>query len=96
MKAKYRRCCGIDVRNKSRRSTSWLPWVGRRVSFGNEGVGVLRAAGLVDFDFSVLKDFHLMERVRLEFRGEFFNAFNHTNFGLPGLVFGSSTFGVIN
>ena len=37
-----------------------------------------------------------MERVRLEFRGEFFNAFNHTNFGLPGLVFGSSTFGVIN
>src|SRR5579872_57316 len=64
--------------------------------FGNEGVGILRAHGLVDFDFSVLKDFHLMERVRLEFRGEFFNAFNHTNFGLPGLVFGSSTFGVIN
>jgi hypothetical protein len=29
-------------------------------------------------------------------RGEFFNAFNHTNLGNPGLTFGSSTFGVIS
>jgi hypothetical protein len=27
---------------------------------------------------------------------EFFNALNHTNFGNPGAVFGSPTFGVIS
>ena len=64
--------------------------------FGNEGVGTLRAPGLVKFDFSLLRNFRLNGRTRLEFRGEFFNAFNHTNFGLPGDTFGSSSFGVIS
>ena len=31
-----------------------------------------------------------------KFRGEFFNAFNHTNFGIPGTVIGTSTAGVIS
>lgn len=31
-----------------------------------------------------------------EFRGELFNAFNHTNFGTPDAVFGSGTFGIIS
>ncbi len=64
--------------------------------FGDEGVGTLRAPGIINVDFSLLRDFRLRERLHLEFRGEFFNAFNHTNLGLPGQTFGSSTFGVIN
>ena len=64
--------------------------------FGNEGVGTLRAPGLVKFDFSLLRNFRLNRRTSLEFRGEFFNAFNHTNLGLPGDTFGSSNFGVIS
>ena len=64
--------------------------------FGNEGVGTLRAPGLVKFDFSLLRNFRLNDRTDLEFRGEFFNAFNHTNLGLPGDTFGSSSFGVIS
>src|SRR5437762_10398117 len=34
--------------------------------------------------------------LRTEVRAEIFNVINRTNFGNPGTVFGSSTFGVIN
>jgi len=56
----------------------------------------VRGPGLVDLDFSVLRSFRIHERLHAEFRGEFFNALNHTNFGNPGAVFGSPTFGVIS
>lgn len=65
-------------------------------NFGNEGVGIVRAPGLVDFDFSLLRDFRLTERVKLEFRGEFFNTFNRTNLGDPGSTFGTAAFGTIS
>ena len=64
--------------------------------FGNEGVGTLRAPGLAKFDFSLQRNFRLNGATRLEFRGEFFNAFNRTNLGLPGDIFGASSFGVIS
>lgn len=66
------------------------------LTFGNEGVGIVRAPGLVDFDASLARMFRITERIHTELRGEFFNAFNHTNLGLPGSTFGSSTFGVIS
>jgi hypothetical protein len=65
-------------------------------TFGNAGIGIVRGPGLINLDFSMLRIFRVGEHVRLEFRGEFFNALNHTNFGNPGAVFGSSTFGVIS
>jgi hypothetical protein len=40
---------------------------------------------------NVAKKFHVGERVSLELRGEFFNAFNHPNFGAPNTRFSSST-----
>lgn len=64
--------------------------------FGNQGVGVLRGPGLINLDFSVLRDFQITENARFQFRGEFFNALNHTNLGLPGRTFGAAGFGVIN
>jgi hypothetical protein len=64
--------------------------------FGNAGIGIVRGPGLIDLDFSVLRNFRISERIHAEFRGEFFNALNHTNFGNPGTVFGSPTFGVIS
>ena len=63
--------------------------------FGNEGVGIVRAPGLVNLDFSIIREFHIAERFRLQFRGEAFNAFNHTNLSLPGRTFGGAGFGVI-
>ncbi len=53
-------------------------------AFGNARVGNLRGPGLVDFDFVLQKHFQLGELGQVEFRSEFFNLFNHPNFGLPG------------
>src|SRR5262245_2832315 len=64
--------------------------------FGNEGRNILRASGLTNLDFSLLRNFSMRERVRLQFRGEFFNALNHTNLAVPGRTFPSPDFGIIN
>lgn len=39
--------------------------------------------GLVDLDASIIKNTRLWERLNTQFRVEFFNILNHTNFGLP-------------
>ncbi len=53
--------------------------------------------GLQNWDISILKDFRFSERMRLQFRSEFFNAFNNVNFANPaGTTFGQPNFGVIN
>lgn len=52
---------------------------------GSHGMGrnALRGPGLWNFDFGVIKKFGMTERFNLEFRGEFFNLFNHPNFENP-------------
>jgi Carboxypeptidase regulatory-like domain/TonB dependent receptor len=52
-------------------------------AFGNAGRNVLTGPGQNVFDWSLRKEFALTERQRLEFRAEFFNAFNHPNFAQP-------------
>lgn len=52
-------------------------------TYGNGGTNTVRADGLVQFDLSVLKSFHFTETRSLEFRGSFFNVFNHTTFATP-------------
>jgi hypothetical protein len=66
--------------------------------FGNTQRAVLRGPDLVNFDFSLYKNFQLSERFGLSFRSEFFNIFNHPNFGLPnfGSGGGSSGAGFVN
>jgi hypothetical protein len=65
-------------------------------TFGDEGVGLVRAPGIVNVDLSVLRNIRVTEKVHAELRGEFFNSLNHTNLGLPGQTFGTSAFGVIS
>ncbi|HWR53455.1 MAG TPA: carboxypeptidase regulatory-like domain-containing protein [Bryobacteraceae bacterium] len=49
--------------------------------FGNAGIGVLRGPGVNNWDISVSKRIPLYsERRYLQFRSEFYNAFNHTQF----------------
>src|SRR5712692_1959709 len=51
---------------------------------GNLGRNTLRGPGLQDFDFSVFKNWPLWrEGMRLQFRTEFFNLFNHANYQAP-------------
>ena len=57
----------------------------------------------VNTDFSLFKNFPIRESFALEFRAEFFNLFNHPQFGLTGNsatlmqdISSQSTFGVIN
>jgi hypothetical protein len=63
--------------------------------FGNSGRNILIGPGLKNWDLSLMKNFQLSERFKLEFRGEFYNAFNTPLFGTPGAFLGSPSYGVI-
>lgn len=52
-------------------------------TFGNAPRNFLRGPGSVNFDVSAVKNFPIREKVRMQFRAEFFNAFNHANLGTP-------------
>jgi len=52
-------------------------------TFGNVGRNTLLGPGLADLDASVEKGFRVRENLNVRFRAEFYNALNHTNFGLP-------------
>ena len=54
--------------------------------FGNLGRNALRGPDFVWSDFYLTKWFSLTERVKLRFDTQFFNVFNHPNFGLPSMV----------
>ncbi len=47
---------------------------------------MLTGPGLGTWDFSVLKDTHLLERVNLQFRAEIFNILNRVNLNTPNLI----------
>jgi hypothetical protein len=48
-------------------------------TFGNANRNIVRGPGLQNWDFSVFKLFPMNERMRFEFRTEFFNIWNHEN-----------------
>jgi hypothetical protein len=52
-------------------------------TFGNMGRNSLRGPGINKWDLSLFKNFYYSERVRVTFRSEFFNAFNHPSFSAP-------------
>jgi len=54
------------------------------LTFGNAGRNILPGPGINVFDLALHRSFALGETRSLEFRSEFFNAFNHPNFGSPG------------
>jgi hypothetical protein len=50
---------------------------------GNLSRNALRGFGAIQWDFAVHRDFPIHESVKLQFRAEMFNLFNHPNFGQP-------------
>ena len=54
--------------------------------FGDLGRNALRGPNFAWSDFYLTKWFPVAERVKLRFDAQFFNVFNHPNFGLPSMV----------
>jgi hypothetical protein len=68
-------------------------------AFGNSGTGLVNGPGQANLDLAVSKMQALPwlhEKMALQFRAEFFNAFNHPQFANPDSNFSSPTFGVIS
>jgi hypothetical protein len=64
-------------------------------SHGNMGRNVLRGPGINNWDLSILKRIKFTEATNLEFRAEFFNAWNHAQFLNPDTSGFSPTFGQV-
>jgi hypothetical protein len=64
---------------------------------GNTGRGVGYGPGQDNFDISILKAIPIRESTNIQFRADFFNAFNHTQFANPGdTTIQDPEFGVIS
>jgi hypothetical protein len=73
--------------NVGRGSSYFDPLAFRAVTetrFGNAGLRILRAPGVVNLDAGLFRDFKLSERWKLQFRAESFNLTNTPHFGSPG------------
>src|SRR5688572_16724198 len=63
--------------------------------FGNVGRNVVIGPGFNNTDCAIIKNTKVGETVRVQFRAEFFDVFNHPNFGAPGSIVGTPSFGQI-
>ena len=66
------------------------PPIGHQGEFGRN---VLRGFGAWQADVAIQRQFALTDKVGLRFRAEFFNLFNHPNFGPPDDVLTDALFG---
>ncbi len=64
-------------------------------TYGNAGRNILYGPGRVNFDFSLFKEFSIIEKWKIQFRTEFFNLFNTPQFDLPNATIGVSNAGTI-
>ena len=63
--------------------------------YGDAERGLIYGPGDVSTDFAIMRYVGLWSDVRVQVRGEFFNAFNQVNFGNPNTTVSSTTFGRI-
>jgi hypothetical protein len=68
----------------------------RQLTYGNGGRNILRGPGRTNLDCSVFREERIAERYGIQFRGEFFNIFNHPQFDLPNATIGSAAARVIS
>ena len=61
--------------------------------FGNANRRFFHGPGTNNWDFAIHKDTRIWESLSIQIRAEFFNAFNHAQFGNPSGSFTSSNFG---
>lgn len=56
------------------------------ITYGTLPRNFMRGPGYINFDLAFSKTTAITERVKLEFRAEFFNIFNQVNFANPGII----------
>jgi len=69
-----------------------------QLAFGDAQEGAIRGPGRINFNLSMYKSFRLWERNgggTLQFRTDFYNAFNHTEFHDVNTNYGQSAFGQV-
>lgn len=93
------RLCNGNLPNSQRSAKRYFdtscfvnPPVGR---YGNAATGALRGPGFNNWDVSIFKNTKVTERAALQFRAEFFNAFNRANLSDPDLTTSDASFGRI-
>ena len=59
-------------------------------TYGNLGRGTLTGPGLADVDLSIFKNTGISDKTNLQFRAEFFNILNRSNYGPPNATVFSS------
>ena len=63
--------------------------------FGNLGRNAIIGPRFNNTDISIIKNTYFRETLRVQFRAEVFDVFNHANFGRPGNTVGTPSFGRI-
>lgn len=63
--------------------------------YGTSGRGILSGPAANRSDIALMKDFAIREGMRIQVRGEFFNAFNQVNFNAPNTNASAANFGRI-
>jgi hypothetical protein len=99
---------GCVAPSRIRTSTAWFNTCAfvdpAQGSFGNVGRNTIESPGYKTWDLSIFKNFRTTEKTNLEFRAEFFNVLNHTNFlfansgpqsGNNATVLGAPQFGAL-
>ncbi|MCI0621285.1 MAG: carboxypeptidase regulatory-like domain-containing protein [Acidobacteria bacterium] len=91
---------GANPNPKDRTIDAWIPRSAfaqnPAFTYGTSGKGIVDSPGINQIDLSLIKEFRIREGSKLEFRVDFFNAFNHPNFGNPNTNFNSGAFGTIS
>jgi hypothetical protein len=64
-------------------------------AYGNVSRNSVYGPSLQTLDVGIVREFSMAEKARLEMRGEFFNALNHTNLGTPNRFVNTANFGSI-
>jgi len=65
------------------------------LTFGNAGRNIVTGPGYRDFDFSLIKNTQLGDKVKAQFRAEFFNIVNHPAFAIPSNILAAPNFGTL-
>ena len=64
--------------------------------FGNLGRNAIVGPNFNNTDVSIIKNTYFRDALRVQFRAEVFDVFNHANFGRPGNTVGTPSFGAIS